>query len=319
MTTKLTDVIVPEVFTAYINKRTAELSKLVGSGVMRQDADLDRRASEGGKLVNMPFWTDLTGDDEVISDNTPLTPGKIKAEKDAAVRMVRGRAWGANELASALAGSSAVQAIGEKVGTYWARMEQKTLLSILEGVFASPTMADHIHDQSTQSIEGKLILETKQLLGDASDTLTAIMMHSATFTQLQKNNLIAYVPTPNASITFPTYLGYAVIVDDAMPVDTTPAKPVYTTYLFGQGAIARGVGAPVDLTLTETDRDSLAGEDFIINRNSKILHPSGVAFTLGSFVGETPSNTELATGANWKRVYESKQIALAALKHTLDI
>jgi hypothetical protein len=41
-------------------------------------------ASSGGKLVNMPFWEDLSGDDEVLSDKTALTVGKIEAGQDVA-------------------------------------------------------------------------------------------------------------------------------------------------------------------------------------------------------------------------------------------
>jgi hypothetical protein len=39
-------------------------------------------ATEGGDYVNIPFWkANLTGDFEVLSDSTSLTPGKITADK----------------------------------------------------------------------------------------------------------------------------------------------------------------------------------------------------------------------------------------------
>lgn len=37
--------------------------------------------------------------------------------------------------------------------------------------------------------------------------------------------------------------------------------------------IGRGEGVPVDLTLVETDRDSLASDDILINRRAMVLHP----------------------------------------------
>ena len=49
--------------------------------------------------MNMPYWKELTGDDEVLSDNVALTPRKIDADKDIETLLRRGRAWGANELA----------------------------------------------------------------------------------------------------------------------------------------------------------------------------------------------------------------------------
>jgi len=41
----------------------------------------------------MPFWEDLSGDDEVLSDTEALTVGKITAAQDVAALLARGRAW----------------------------------------------------------------------------------------------------------------------------------------------------------------------------------------------------------------------------------
>lgn len=75
--TKIADVIVPEVFNPYVIQRTMELSMLQASGIISNNAELDRLAQSGGKLINMPYWDDLTGEDEVLSDSNALTPGKI--------------------------------------------------------------------------------------------------------------------------------------------------------------------------------------------------------------------------------------------------
>ena len=236
------------------------------------------------------------------------------------------------------------------------------LVSVLTGVFAAASMSNHVLDKSSDStgINGNMVLDAKQLLGDSADQLQAIMMHSAVFTELQKQNLIQYTTTSDGKIAFATYLGYQIITDDGMPVaqvykastDTsvvagktyytrsgtspdyvyTPvASPtgnpstssyyeedykVYTTYLFAKGSIGRGEGTPVSLTPTETDRDSLAGEDFIINRRALVLHAMGVKWK-GTPAGSTPSNAELATGTNWERVYEDKNIGLVAIKHQI--
>ena len=101
-----------------------------------------------------------------------------------------------------------------------------------------------------------------------------------------------------------------VIIDDSCPV----ASGVYTTYLFGPGAIGLGNGAaPVP---TETDRDSLAGDDILINRKHFILHPRGVKW-VGTAAGASPTNTELTTGTNWSKVYEDKAIRMVKFVHKL--
>ena len=131
--TKIEDVIVPEVFNKYVIERTAELSALYQSGIVSHNPELDALASAGGKLINMPFWADLTGEDEVLSDTNPLETDKITANQDQAVLLMRGKAWKANDLAKALSGDDPMRAIGDLVAAYWARRQQVTLLSILKG------------------------------------------------------------------------------------------------------------------------------------------------------------------------------------------
>ena len=357
--TKIADVIVPEIFTPYVIEKTAEKSKILQSGIAVANPKLNELVTAGGLTMNMPFWQDLQGDDEVLSDQSPLTPGKIGADKDVACLLMRGKAWGANELAGALAGDDPMEAIANRVADYWARKEQKTLVAVLQGAFASAEMQDHVLDKSTVTIDGNMVLDAKQLLGDNAELLQAIMMHSAVYTALQKQNLIEYTTTTGPSgspITIPTYLTYAVVVDDGMPVENTykastdstvqPGKTyytesggvytkvesptgnpssssyyevsgqVYTTYLFARGSVGRGEGTPVSLTPTETDRDSLAGEDYLINRRAFVMHPMGIKW-IGEAEGVTPTNAELATGTNWKRVYESKNIGMVAIKHKI--
>lgn len=324
--TKIADVIVPEIFTPYVIEKTAEKSKILQSGIAIANPKLNELVTAGGKTMNMPFWQDLTGDDEVLNDNRALTPGKIGAQTDVAVLLMRGRAWGANDLAGALAGDDPMDAIADRVADYWARREQKTLVSMLTGVFASSSMANHIHDVSATPISGSVVLDAKQKLGDSADQLQAILMHSAVFTKLQKDNLIQYVSTvgpDKSAITLPTYLGYNIIVDDGMPTrQVTPqggtAYTEYTSYLFAKGVIARGEGTPVDFVNTETDRDSLAGEDYLINRRAFVLHMFGVKWVGQPTTGEqSPTNADLATGSNWQRVYEDKNIGVVAIKHTI--
>ena len=313
--TKIADVVVPELFTPYVIERTAEKSRILQSGIAVANPKLNELVTAGGVTMQMPFWKDLQGDDEVLSDETPLTPHKIGSGKDIAALLMRGNAWGANDLAGALAGDDPMDAIVDLVADYWARKEQKTLLSVLKGVFANAAMADHVLDRSTEGIEGGVILDGKQLLGDAADQLQAVMMHSATYTELQKQKAIEYkeVVDPNGNnIQIPTYMGYSVVVDDSMPKE----GDVYTTYLFAKGVIGRGEGTPVSMVSTETDRDSLAGEDYLINRRAFVLHPFGIKWK-GTPEGVTPSNEELANGENWERVYESKNIGLVAIKHRL--
>jgi len=317
--TRIADVIVPEVFNPYVIKRTAELSELYQSGIIQNDPAFDRLATSGGRLLNMPYWNDLTGADEVLSDQNPLQVENITSGQDIAALIMRGKAWGVNDLARALSGDDPMGAIGDLVAAYWARRMQVILLNVLAGIFSAANMAGNLLDISqvatpaVPAITGQTAVDALQLLGDAKDRLTGFMMHSMTEASLIKQGLITQeLETVNGqSVRVKRFLGKRVIVDDGCPVNVN----VYTTYLFGEGAIAYGNGAaPVP---TETDRDSLKGDDILINRKHFILHPRGVAFQDAAVVGSSPTNLELANAANWSRVYENKNIRIAAFIHTL--
>ena len=322
--TRMLDVITPTVFNPYVIQRTMELSALIQSGIIQNSAEFDTLASQAATTVNMPYWDDLGNEpDEVLDDQNPLTPGKIVAAQDAAVILRRGRAWGANDLAANLAGSDPMKAIADLVASYWARRLQSTLLSVLEGVFASTgdgptsTMADLVLDIASGDgvMEGKTFVDATQLLGDAKEQLTGVLMHSATEASLAKQDLIATERDSEGKVVMKTFMGKRVIVDDGCPVNINGTD--YTTYLFGPGAIALGNGSPVGFTPTEVARDGLAGEDYLINRKTFILHPRGIMWKGTISDKKSPANDALDKGANWIRVYETKAIRMAAFVHKL--
>lgn len=321
MSTKIADVIVPEVFNPYVIQRSMELSAFWQSGVVRNTDEFNRLANSGGTILNMPYWEDLTGDSEVLSDQRALTPGKITASQDRARLQARGRAWGVNDLAHLLAGDDPMRAIGDLVAGYWSREWQKILLATLDGVFASPSMAPLVHDISGEEDEASLIsgetfIDAVQLLGDAKELLTAVAMHSAVEAYLAKRQLIEYVQEAEQSPRVPYFMNKRVIVDDSLPFDT--ASKTATTYLFGAGAVALGNGDGLGaIPLTETDRDTLAGEDYLINRRVFILHPRGIRWTEANVAEAFPTNAELADGANWERVYEPKAIRIVKFVHKI--
>lgn len=317
--TKIADVIVPEVFNPYVIERTAELSAFYQSGIIARNPELDVLARSGGKLINMPFWEDLTGDDEVLSDSTALTVGKITADQDVAALLARGRAWSVNDLAKALSGDDPMAAIGDLVAAYWARRFQAILIKTLDGIFGNTAtgMDTNKHDISALDgdaavIDAKTAVDAIYKLGDNADKLTGFAMHSATVAKLTKDDLIETIPPSEGKPAVRTFLGKPVVVDDSLPVE----DGVYTTYIFGAGAFGWGEGgAPVPV---ETARDALAGDDILVHRRHFILHPRGVAFQNAVVTGATPSNDELANPQNWKRVYEPKNVRIVQFKHRLE-
>ena len=330
--TTLQDVIVPELFSPYVINRTMELSALVQSGIVVNNTEFDSLASQAAPTVNMPFFEDLTGESEQVIEGDDLDDSKITSNKDVAVIIRRAKMWSATDLSAALAGADPMMAIGTLVARFWERDMQKELIAILNGIFgtipadsdgdpqAETRLASNLLDISgksgaTANWSGSAFIDAEQLLGDAKAQLTGVVMHSATEAYLKKQNLIETVQ-PSNDVAFGTYQGKRVIVDDGCPVE----KGVYTTYLFGNGAVALGNGSPVGFVPTETDRAKRKGSgvDYLINRRTNILHPRGIAFTSANVAKtEGPSRAELKDPVNWKPVYEAKQIRIVAFKHKL--
>lgn len=334
--TKIADVIVPELFNRYVINRTMELSGFFKSGIVVNSPEFDVLASEAARTHNMPFFEDLQGESEPTLEDLKMTPKKIGSNKDVSTTILRQNMWAATNLSAALAGADPMKAIGDLVAGYWARDMQKELIAILFGIFGTipasgsgdsavaeeTRMKDHILDLTAQStaaakkISASAFIDACQLLGDAQAQLSGVAMHSATKSYLKKLNLIE-TERDSTDVEFEVYQGRRVTVDDGCPVDS---NGVYTTYLFGNGAIAYGNGNPVGHVATEVDRDKQTGGgiDYLINRKAFILHPRGIAYTGAVRKNvETPLRTELANPLNWNPVYESKQLRIVAIRHQI--
>ncbi|WP_276789809.1 major capsid protein [Veillonella magna] len=319
--TTIRDVIVPEFFDKYSIKRTMELSALYNSGIVVNSQKFDELASEAAPTHNMPFFEDLSGRAQNMIEGQEVAANKITSNKDVSTTIRRFTMHAATNLSAALAGTDPMAAIGDLVAGYWARQMQLELISILKGVFASTSMNDHVLDISgmtgkAANIGAESFIDALQLLGDAQGQLTGVVMHSATKSYLKKRNLID-TQRDSTDVEFDTYQGRRVIVDDGCPVD----GDVYTTYLFGNGAIALGNGSPIGHKPSEIARDPKvgAGIDYLITRRVFILHPRGIAWQNAKRANvESVSPEELEDKTNWKRVYEPKDIRMVAFKHKIN-
>ncbi|HEU5071085.1 MAG TPA: coat protein [Verrucomicrobiae bacterium] len=331
--TAIADVIIPSLFEKYVIERTATLSAFGASGIVESDPFFDALAAGGGNTVDMPFWQDVNPARQILADNAPLTVNKIGASKDIARIQMDANAWSVNDLAKILSGDDPMGALVELVGDYWIRVDQSLILSSLKGLFGSATMAGNklsiasetIAGQSaTTRLNGATFVDATVKLGDRGDRLTAVAMHSATEAALRKLDLIDFIPDSEGKAQIKTFQGRRVIVDDGMPVrNGTTDGQVYTTYLFGPGAFAKGAAPLAGEPLlgghgtegVEWARAALDSDTNFINRRRFILHPRGVKFNSAAVAGTSPTNAELEDAANWTRVFENKNVRIVAVEH----
>jgi len=341
--TRVSDVIVPEIFTPYSQNITEEKSRLVQGGLMVRNAELDQLLAGGGLTFQVPSFKDLDNDADRISTDTsvpfadadaslpsgvarPPNPLKTGTLKEIAVRLNRNNSWSTSDLARILAGADPMESIAQRVAYYWTRRLQAAFIATWNGVIADNVAndsSDYVNDVSGASfVDGvtnfsaEAVLDTALTMGDSMEDLSSIVMHSVVYNRAQKNNLIDFIPDSRGEVSIPTFLGRSVIVDDGVP----RTGNVYDSWLFGAGATQFGVGTPP--VATEVDRKpgggNGGGQDVLYNRVMWTLHPVGHAW-VGTAGDGGPANTgtagdDLDEAGSWNRVYpERKQIKFARL------
>ena len=335
--TRISDVVVPEIFTPYTQQMTQEKSRLIRSGAIVMDDALNTALAGGGLTFNEPSFRDLDNDAENISTDDPSsdsTPNKIGTNTEIQVRLSRNNSWSSMDLTGDLAGADPMNAIASRVSDYWTRRQQAAFVATLTGIFAdnaaapagtdTHTQNDMTHDVSGASFtdgvtnfSAEAFLDAAVTMGDSMGELSMVMMHSIVYNRALKNNLIDFIPDSvnGQAVSIPTFLGREVIVDDGVP----RSSGVFQTWLFGRGAVRMGSGAPK--VPTELDRKPAAGDgsgqDVLHNRVEWIMAPVGHAY-IGTAPKGGPDNTSnthmLAAAGSWSRVFpERKQIRIARL------
>jgi hypothetical protein len=83
---------------------------------------------------------------------------------------------------------------------------------------------------------------------------------------------------------------------------TAAGKLMYTTYVFGDGAIEyTNCGAKVPSEMAR-DAKTNGGQDTLYTRQRKCFAPYGISFTKDTMASLSPTDAELELGANWELV-----------------
>lgn len=315
--------LIPEVVSEIALSVVVEKTALIQSGVAVPDygrIDL----TKGGDLIKIPFIPDFSGDAEVLDENNPLTPGSFAAEEDVGVVCRRGRAWAYTTIAEVATGKDINQIIGERLGRFWARVYDKSLLSVLKGALPDTHKIDFSQKDFGQpdvTIDIPKIIDAMGLIGDNADNFEIIIMHSKVYTDLLKNQLIQF---PNSANTeqliregeFGRVLGRRIIVSDSVTAETytlddgsgnTETRYRYYTFIAQPGAMYFAFQREL---MTEEDKDILAQKKYLVSTAHYVPHLKGVKWNSSVL---NPSDAELANPYNWQKVWDDKAIRVVAL------
>lgn len=328
--TRLSDVIVPAVFTAYITQNSMEADALVRSGIAQRNAEIEAQLRAGADSFTVPFWRDLSDEEADIVNDDPddlSVPAKLTAGKQVVRKAFLHKSWSAMNLASELSGDDALMRIQNRATAYWERQLQRRLIATLNGLLADNVANDggdmvvDVTAAPDAAFGPGAVIDAAATLGDQMGAVAGIAMHSDVYAKALKGDLIESIPASDGR-PFQTFRGLAVIVDDLMPVDrTVPAEPVYTSVLFAPGAIGYGMTEPRIAAGTEIENRPSAGngggQQILHSRVNLAIHPAGFAWQEQAVAGDSPTLAELAEGTNWNRTAERKAVGLAFLKTTL--
>jgi len=350
---QVSDVIVPEVFTPYLQQRTTEKTNIIDSGVLVLSPVISGLLAGGGQTFQVPSFQDLdasdaTGGENVASDTladiqtasfetgTPTdanrgdsTPAKIGSSREVAARLVRNKSWSAMNLTAELAGADPMAAIGGRVANYWRRRYQSLFVSTFKGVLADNAAAPggsdtHTQNDLTNDISGGGFTDGVTNFGaDAVEDTLLTMGDSMNDLGAMLVHSVVYTRMKKLNLIdfIPDARGETNIeVYRGMRVIVDDAMPrtgsVYDTWFFGQGAAQFGEAThdrPVAVH-TEELAGNGDGQEVLTTRKVIGIHPTGHAFIQGSIPDGGPANSDIETAANWsRRLPERKMIKFARL------
>ncbi len=207
----------------------------------------------------------------------------------------------------------------QEVKDYWDGERQKTVLSILKGIFSmTGGVNGQFVDKHTYTVEGNLLADSlnrasQKALGDKKQNLGIMFTHSAVSTNLEGLNLINFLKYTDADgierdLTIGTYNGKLVIVDDDMPVEEVPESgegtgdgyTKYTSYVFKKGFFEfedLGVVKAVELV---RDAKAKGGKNELISRIREMIVPYLISYKDTTKI--SPMNEDFEKGANWELV-----------------
>lgn len=321
-----------EVFLAYA-RQIADPTKvnLMEAGVLRYDPEiaLSFPAQVGGNYAVRPITGLLSGDAVDLDGATNIDDGSLPTYSQGIVAIHMGKSFTEKDFTYNVSGKDFMYVVAEQVEHYWQKQEQKKMLSILKGIFASALASSVIAKSAVASTD--IIDAVRGIGGDNADLFKVVFMHSVVAKELEKTEKLSYALYNDANgmqrqSNIAYWNGRLVIVNDACPVaDASDDKHTYRTYILGEGAF--GYTPLAELVPYEFERSAKVngGQTSLISRRGLVLAPEGVSFKKSALSGTNKiTNALLETAGSWEVVndgnghsIEAKNIPFCAIDYTL--
>ena len=324
-----------EVFTDMMTEADYWSNPILASGIVRQDSSIMNLIGDKGNVATIPMYKPISIYDSNMAalnndGETNNTPVEIAGDKQTCMLIQRMKAFKAKDFTKELTGADPLTHIKNSIQKYYTQVWEDELMNIAKGVLGVAALADHVTDLSIKygsigdanKIAATTLIDAEQAaLGDMSGGLGLIIMHSAIYAAYQKLGLIEFDKYTvgdviQQEVTLPRIGGKLVKVTDYYTLDnSTSGYPVYSTYLFGEGAFLSADKTNYENQYTTSyDPETAAGTDKFYTKQGKVLHPNGLSLAVDSIAKESPTKAELGTVGNWALKFNHKNVKMGVIK-----
>lgn len=318
-----------------MRERQATFPSLFNSGVVTETPAMDEIASGAGTSANVPFFKDITDQtDEIQVENTaPTTDNTITTGLQVVPILNRVTKNSATALASAVSGEDAVAQIIDQLVARRLKQRQSVLLATLRGLFNTPgtvnaaaplsgaryggTTAEIFLEAGASPAAGQMVspdvfIYSKALLGELADDLAGgvLWVHPTVKARLESLDGLNFKTGKPSDLPFDitTYRGVPIFTSNALVRAGSTSGFVYDSYLIAQGRVGYGekpqssaIGDVASLVYWGVaDKNN----EEIYDRTRFQMLLSGTKW-VGTPAGQSATNAELQTPANWNLVYSS--------------
>lgn len=324
----------PEVFSGYMAEQPTWNDAIINSGILVQDSTIMDLIGEKGNVATLPFYVPIDEAESQALNNdgeTDNTPVEISGKKQTAMLIQRMKAWKAQDFTKELTGADPMTHVANSVAGFYRQTRVRDLMAIVDAVLSLKGMENHITDLSEQTGTGNvtdenkvdettLIFAQQKALGDSSEKMGLLFLHSYMYAKYKALGLVDYnkYTVTNAlagDVNLPSIGGFIPVVSDRFTADTSKQNVVYKTYMIGAGSI---LTCPKnnyeDPYYADYDPETKAGIRKLYTKQGYVLHPNGFSIAQDKVAKESPTNAELGNKANWSLVYNHKNIRMGMIK-----
>ncbi len=324
-----------EVFTSMMNEADYWRNPILASGIVVEDASIMNAIGTHGNVATLPLYLPLNVNDSGMGalnndGNTDNTPTTIAGGSQTCMLIQRMKAFSAQDFTKELTGADPMGHIKNKLTGYWTQVWEAELMNIAKAVLSNSELSDHVTDLAittgtiadVNKINETTMIDAEQAaLGDMAGGLGLAIMHSKVYAAFKKLGLVEYNKyvingAIKQDIELPTINGKNVLVTDYYTVDTSVSGfPVYSTYLFGEGAFRSATKTNYEKPYyVDYDAETKAGVDKLYTKQGKVLHPNGLSLAVDKIAMESPTFAELGAAGNWTLKFNPKNVKMGVIK-----